>query len=294
MAEITVLVHTKNSAATLTACLQSIVDLADELIVMDMESTDDTRRIARKFKAKVLNHPDVGYVEPARNKALAAASKEWILIVDSDEEIPKKLAKTIKQIVVNPFDYVAFALPRKNLIFGHFAKTGWWPDYQVRLFKNKSVDWPSTLHAQPKINGPVKKLPAEEELAIVHHNYTNIDDFVDRAQRYSSIQANQKKSAPASLFEVWWPEYLRRYLVQKGYQQNQYGQTLAWLQSFFEVLTAAKQLEQKNFPRQKLPVLSEQLFAAGREAQYWEKKQIMEEKSGLAKIWWKVRLKIGL
>jgi (heptosyl)LPS beta-1,4-glucosyltransferase len=299
MATLSVIVHTKNSAVTLEACLTSVRPLADELIVMDMMSTDESRQIARQFRAKVMRHPDVGFVEPARDSAIQAATSDWILIVDADETIPQELGKKIHQLIEEESDVVAYALPRKNMIFGQWARSGWWPDYQWRLFKRGHVQWPAKLHAYPQIEGEKMKLPAEENLAIIHQNYTDIDAFVDRAQRYSSIASEEvlksTRTVEANIFRTLMNEILRRWFVSKAHEQGQYGQALTMLQSYFEVLVLVKTWEQQKFsPRQPAPSLSRELWLAFRQARYWEAQYNMENSSGLSKLYWQIRRKLKL
>lgn len=276
------------------SCLRSIASLADELLIMDMGSTDDTLKIAKQFKAKILTHPDVGYADPARNQALAAATKDWILVVDSDEEVPPALAKKIPQLINDPGETVAFAFARYNLMFGQWAQTGWWPDYQRRLFKRGQVDWPPQLHGQPQIKGPLRKLPAEPSLAILHHNYAHVDDFIDRAQRYSTIAATQIKNHQAppatSLIGVWLQEFLQRWFVHEGYRQTHLGQTLSYLQSSFEAFTLAKHWEDQEFSHlEPLPKLSTELAQAAKQARYWEAQAQFQNTRGLARLYWRLR-----
>lgn len=299
MATLSVIVHTKNSAATLPACLTSVKNIADELIIMDMGSSDDTLKIARQFKALILEHPDVGYADPARNKALQAASQEWILVVDSDEEIPPQLANQIQQLINQENDTVAYAFPRRNLIFGQWAHSGWWPDYQRRLFKRGHVNWPPELHGLPQIDGRLTKLPADEKLAIIHHNYQSVDEFIDRAQRYSTIAAQEmvdgSRKTQTNLISAWLEEFTRRWFVDKAHEQNHYGQTLAWLQSSFEALALAKYWESLEFKQSaKLPKLSSQLTKAARDAKYWEADLACQNASGLGKLYWRLRRRYKL
>lgn len=168
---ISVVINTKNAAATLDRCLASVHSWADEIIVMDMKSTDDTVQIAKFFGARTFSHPDVGYVEPARNAALAKARGEWILILDADEEVTPGLAKKIASELVLDSKIDAYFLPRQNIIFDKWVKTGWWPDHLLRLFRAGHVVWADTLHAVPQAQGTVARLDAKENWSIRHNNY---------------------------------------------------------------------------------------------------------------------------
>jgi hypothetical protein len=299
MATLTVIVHTKNSAATLEACLKSVHLLADQLIVMDMESTDNSVAIAKKFKATILHHADVGYVEPARNAAMQQATQDWTLILDSDEEISPSLAKNIAQLLKNTSGVAAYRLPRKNLIFGKWAQSGWWPDYQVRLFQTGKVTWQPQLHSQPTIQGETKSVPADEEWAILHHNYDNIQAFIDRAQRYSQIAAQemaQGKRTPApSLVTAWLSEFMKRWYALGAQKQGHYGETLSALQAYFEVLTLAQYWEQKgwNVTHPTLQ-LSRELTNLARQAKYWEAHTQWEASTGLTRLYWRIRMRLRL
>src|SRR3989344_9344781 len=113
---ISVVINTWNEEKNLPRSIASIKDLASEIIVVDMESTDKTKEVAKKLGAKVFDHKYVGYVEPARNSALEYAKGPWILILDADEEIPDKLAKQLQKIAKEE-KYDFYRLPRKNIIF---------------------------------------------------------------------------------------------------------------------------------------------------------------------------------
>ena len=302
MAKLTVIVHTKNSAAILDRCLKSVKPLSDELLVVDMASTDNTRQIARSYGAKIIKHPDVGYVEPARNQAIKQASGDWILIIDDDEEISPDLSKHIKEVITGSISADAIALPRKNLIFGRWAKTGWWPDHQIRLFRSGTVDWPPSLHAQPIVRGEVQYMPSQTSWAIVHHNYDDLDDFIDRAQRYSQIAVNESKENQSkqelgsqNLIDVFFREYLRRWYAKNGYQEGDYGQTLSAMQAFFEMLVLAKKWEKINFNNQNYSSnkLSIQLKEFAKEARWWEYQIKINQNKSWQKWYWKLRRKLG-
>ena len=113
---ISAVVNTRNEEKNIADCLKTL-QFADEIIVVDMESTDTTKDIAKGYTDKVFDHEMVGYVEPARNFAIAKAVGSWVLIVDADERIPQTLAKKLIEIMLeDKADFVR--IPRKNLIFG--------------------------------------------------------------------------------------------------------------------------------------------------------------------------------
>src|SRR5260221_117083 len=127
MNNISAVITTLNAEDKLAACLSS-VKWVDELIVIDDGSTDETVNIAKKFTKKIFHHQSKGYVEPARNFSINKATKEWILVLDSDEEVSQALGKKLLSIVEEDDQTInAVAIPRKNIIFEKWIEhsTGW-------------------------------------------------------------------------------------------------------------------------------------------------------------------------
>ena len=146
--KLSVVLNTKNSQRFLRECLQSVKTIADEIVIVDMKSTDNTLKIAREFGAKIYQspHPNVGYADPAREFAFAKAQGEWIFMIDSDENISQQLAALIKKIALGQPTNLpvvdAYFIARRNIIFGKaIEKAGWYPDYQMRLWKKGVIKW---------------------------------------------------------------------------------------------------------------------------------------------------------
>lgn len=245
---LSVIIHTKNSSKTLKKALQSVNRLADEIIVVDMHSDDNSVEIAKKHTKHIFTFKDVGYVEPARNFAIKKAKGDWIFILDADEEVPAKLETEIHRLVTSEHPYNAFFIPRKNLIFGTWMEhTGWWPDFQLRLFRSGSVTWKDEIHSVPEIDGDVDYIASQEELAIVHHNYETISEYLQRLDKYSTIQASEDTSVvelyPKSVINTFSDEFLRRMFQWHGTKDGVHGVALSFLQSLSEVVRLLKQWE---------------------------------------------------
>lgn len=292
---LSVVINTKNSAQTLGATLRSIADIADEIVVMDMHSTDATVSIAEKHGAKVYHHDDVGYVEPARNTAIAQATKDWIFILDADETVSPELAQKIKHEFIQTPDVDAYFLPRKNIIFGKWVKTGWWPDHILRLFRSGHVVWSDEIHAVPQVEGQVIRLPEKETFAILHENYQTVDQFIDRAQRYAGIAQHTAPTAWSDPAEAFFDELIRRYYDWDGYKDGTHGVMLSWLQAATAIITSAKQWETQGFTQhQTRKTLSQQLARFTRAARYWEFTKKMESSAGIARWWYRLRRRMVL
>lgn len=252
--KISIVINTFNEEKNIARAIKS-VDFANEILVCDMHSEDKTIEVAKKLGAKIVYHDKLDYVEPARNFAISSASNEWILILDPDEEIPEALSERLIEIVskLKGIDYVQ--LPRKNLIFNKWMQASmWWPDYQVRFFKKGSVTWQDTIHSKPQTKGLKLQLPAEEKWAIIHHNYQTISQFVERMNRYTTIEAEQLRKEGykfnfRDLFEKPLNEFVSRFFANKGYLDGLHGLSLSFLQAFSFLLVYLKIWEMENFKK---------------------------------------------
>lgn len=188
---ISVIINVHNEAEHLKKCLESVRTLAGEIIVVDMNSTDGSAAVAASYGARVYPYKWVKFVEPVRNYAISKATGRWILLLDPDETIGKVLHKELLKITSrNDADWVR--LPRKNIVFGKWLRhCRTWPDYLIRFFKKDAVTWQKAIHSQPVTRGNGLTVLDSDSLAIRHHHYQNIDQFLTRAIRYSQVQAEE-------------------------------------------------------------------------------------------------------
>lgn len=294
---ITAIVHTRNSGETLERCLDSIPAVA-QLLVVDMNSSDDSVKIARAKGAEVISVDDAGYVEPARATALAAAKQPWILIVDADEALPEAVKTWLPELIATNAHSV-YSLPRRNTIFGKpLTATGWWPDYQVRLFKAGSVTWPEKIHSQPETTEKSFKLPATDEYALSHLNYQHIAQFIDRMNRYTTIEA---QTNPTAKQEDQWlllqtRELFSRLGALEGWRDKEQGLSASLLQSFYPLVSALKRWEAQGFtPNPSFDEsLEKQLDIAVGELRYWRATIRIQNTTGVAQFLWRIRRKLQL
>lgn len=179
--DITVIIHTKNESEYISDCIKSAKLLTSKIIVVDMHSTDKTVRLAKAAGAKVRVVNDVGYVEPARQKAIKLVTTSWVLLLDADERISPKLAYWIQQYLRKPSHHDVVRLARKNMVLGKWMRHGLrWPDYQVRLFRKNAVRWPKEIHSQPITSLPMLDTPAQESLALLHLHSQTLDELLTK------------------------------------------------------------------------------------------------------------------
>lgn len=251
---ISVIINTLNEEKHIERCLQSL-GWADEIVVYDGTSADRTVEIAKKYTDKIFTHSDnSGYVETVRNAAIEHASNDWVFVVDADEEIPPTLAEELIKASQNQEGIMWFAVPRKNFVFGKWLKaSGWWPDYNIRFFKKGSVVWSNEIHVPPKTEGKGSQLDAVEQFAIIHHHYESISQYLQRLDRYTTIQAaNQVKVGHHFVWHDFLrrplSEFLTRFFVWQGYKDGLHGLALSLLQAFSFLVMYLKIWEMAKYP----------------------------------------------
>ncbi len=282
--DISVVINVRNEAEHLEKCLKSIKDFADEIIVVDMKSTDGSLDIAKKNKAKVFNYKPMKFVEPARNFALSKATGKWILLLDPDEYLSKTLKKELKKTITrSDVDFVK--IPRQNFIFGKWIRhANCWPDYLVRFFKKGAVTWQNEIHSQPVTKGNGLTFLDSEKLAIKHNNYQNINQFILRTLRYSNIQADElnKKDYKIKTSDfILKPiqEFNSRFFYAEGYKDGLHGLIFCLLQGIAIALIYIKLWEKQGATDKQLTY--ESFVSASQEANFeydhWFTKFFKEE-----------------
>lgn len=271
-------------ADNLKKCLHSLKNFADEIIIIDMETTDGSIDIAQKYGAKIFSYKSMKYVEPARNFAISKATGKWVILLDPDEFLPKSLKYELKKITLrHNVDYVK--IPRKNIIFGKwFHNSRTWPDYLIRFFKKGSVTWNKEIHSQPETKGNGITLLDSEKLAIRHNHYSSVTQFIIRALRYSSVQAEELEKADTKLKMsdfILKPiqEFNSRFFFAQGYKDGIHGLIFSLLQAFSIFLIYTKLWEKQGLPEK---IVSKDSFVsasqeAAYEYSYWFTKYFREE-----------------
>jgi len=296
---LSVVFTTWNEEKNLKRAVDSIKDIADEIIVVDTESTDGTVELAKKLKAKVFTHKNTSIVEPVRNFSIEKASGDWILLLDADEEVPETLAKKIKDTLANPeADY--YEIPRKNIIFSKWISSShWWPDYVYRLFKKGRITWKEAIHSVPQTLGKGEKFLSEEKYAIIHHNYSSVSEYLKRLDRYTTIQAEelQKKNIDFSytdLLKKPAAEFISQYFARSGYKDGVHGLALSLLQAMSECVLYLKLWESKGFKMQEvsIPIVSTEIEQIHTDIRWWTFEKKIQTASGLKKILLKLQRKL--
>lgn len=283
---ISVVINVRNEAENLERCLKSVKNFAQEIIIVDMHSSDDSVSIAQSYGAKVFQYRVMKFVEPARNYALSKATGKWIMLLDPDEMLPKSLKSELLKITQRTdVDYVR--IPRKNMIFGKWIRhSNSWPDYLIRFFKKGMVTWKKEIHSQPETKGNGLTLMDSEKLSIKHYNYTSVVQFVYRAIRYSGIQADELRAAD---YKVKTSDFLlkpiqefnSRFFAAEGYKDGIHGLVFSILQAFAIALVYIRLWEKQGSKEKTLA--KESFISASLETtfeyNFWFTKYFLQEYS---------------
>ena len=193
-------VITKNEAADIGRTLASVA-WADEIIVVDSGSTDDTVSIARQHTDKVIVREWPGYAKQ-KNHAASLASHDWILSVDADELVTPELAAEIRQVLATDPAHAGFRIPRVTWHLGRWVRTtDWYPDYQTRLYDRRAADWAGQyVHESVKVRGTTGQLHREFQ----HFAYRDISDHLETIDRYTTYAAVRCTKPVAALVSPTW------------------------------------------------------------------------------------------
>ncbi len=230
MAKISVYIIAFNEGLKIEPAIQSVIDWADEVIVADSFSTDNTVQLAEKAGAKVVQIPFSGFGE-LRNKAVAYCEHEWIFSLDADERCTPAARDEILAICkTNNTDVVAYYVPRRNYVLGRWVKhSGWYPDYrQPQLFRKGALTYHlDPVHESYTISGKVGYLKKD----IWQFPYENLAQMLEKANRYSSLGAqkllHKKTGGFLKGFLHGLVIFLRTYFAKGGWLDGRAGFAIA-------------------------------------------------------------------
>jgi glycosyltransferase involved in cell wall biosynthesis len=227
--KLSVIVITKNEAANLRDCLASVA-FADEIVVLDSGSQDDTLHIANASGARVLqsaNWPGFGM---QKNRALDAATGDWVLSLDADERVTPELRSEIEQLLATQPVHSAWSMPRRSSYCGQFMRHGgWYPDRVLRLWKRGSARFSDDLvHEKLLTTASTGELGSD----LLHYSFANLESVLDKVNRYSTAGALalQQRGKSATLSQalghgLW--AFVRTYVLRRGFLDGRMGLVLA-------------------------------------------------------------------
>lgn len=188
---ISAIVHTRNEAGRISDCLESLKDWTDEIIVCDMESSDETVEIANRYTDQIIHHPLIANFDGARNVSAMRAKYRWVFYLDADERVPEGLGHALRHVIATHADqFEALLVPFRHHFAGHWMQC-LYPGYTApRLFKNGKFFFNPRLHSGAQVDGRVTLFPADNsDLALVHYSYDSMSHYLDKLNRYTDGEA---------------------------------------------------------------------------------------------------------
>ena len=241
MPRVTVTIITKNEAAHIGAAIDS-ASWADEIIVVDSLSTDDTVALAKAKGVRVESRTWTGWIDQ-KNFAASLAANDWIFSLDADERFTPLLAQEIKGVLAGNPPHAAFKVPRVTFHVGRWIRTtDFYPDSQTRLYDRRAARWTGQyVHESVAATGSIGRLTQE----LQHYSYADLSDHLDRINAYSTLAARQmyERGRRASAFDllVQAPAaFLRNYILRRGILDGSVGLLLSMVNAYSVFLKFAK------------------------------------------------------
>jgi len=274
--KLTVVVSAYNEEKKIEECLTSASKVADEIIVIDNSSDDDTAKIAKKFTKIVSTRPNNKMLNINKNYGASLATGDWILHLDADERIESDLAAEIKNVMASRVPNNAFKIPRKNIIFGKWIEhTGWYPDFQTRLFRRKKGKFEEKHnHEQLSVEGETGSLQSP----LLHEHYATVDEFLKKTFfSYTDNEADAMlkkgyKFKTQDLLKIPFNEFLSRYFARYGYKDGRHGLALSLLMAFYHFVVVLKIWEKEKFETKEddtLNILNSNANDIKKELKFW-------------------------
>ncbi len=237
---LSVTIVTLNEAHHVGKCIDS-VSWADEVVVVDCGSTDQTREISRSRGANVIEHSWRGYAAQ-KNLAIENTQHSWVLSLDADEYVTAALRDRILAVLQEKGPAEGYRIPRKNIFFGKWLRHGeLWPDHQIRLFRKKNGRFlQKPVHESVEVSGRVEEFSEPME----HHSYERLGDYFARQVRYAELASkdleltcDSLRFGDFTLRPLW--RFVKSYFLKSGWRDGFEGFIVSAGSSFYVFMRAA-------------------------------------------------------
>lgn len=249
MEKISAVIITFNEENNINRCLVSLLKVADEIIIVDSFSTDQTKVIALAHPVKFIENPFQGHIEQ-KNFALQHASNAWILSLDADECLSEELINEILILKNNGMKDHAYCFKRLTNYCGKWIKhSGWYPDIKTRLFHRKMAEWGGeNPHDKLILKNPTPAKQLKGDL--LHYSFYTISDHVLQIEKFTNIAAREsfKKGKKSSILKIILApqfKFFRDYIFKLGFLDGYYGFIICYLSAVATFLKYVK-LRQLN------------------------------------------------
>src|SRR3989338_1713402 len=245
----------KNEQHRIQECLGSIYGWADEIIIVDDESTDKTIEIAKQFTDKIFTRK-MELEGKHRNFGASKTKNDYVMMMDSDERMTPELKKEIEGTRALPKEErkVAYWVPRKNYLGNYWLRHGgWFPAAHIKLYHKNFLTWKEipqdVVHPGVEIKDGL--YGSELKNSLIHYNFKNIEDFIAKLNRHTTLEAvkwhlmGKRFTLSMSLWKTF-HRFFKRFVMKKGYKDGFYGFAAAVLSGFYQFAAYCKYRELKE------------------------------------------------
>lgn len=227
-----VLMIVKNESAHLAACLDSVKDWVDEIVIVDSGSTDDTAEIAARYTDKFYTNADWPGFGKQRQLAQSYITSDWILALDADERVTEELKQQIVMAVAKNETKTGYKINRLSSAFGKCIKhSGWSPDWILRLYRNQEAQYNDALVHEKVVYEDLKINKLDGYL--LHDTYENLHHYINKTTGYLKAWSDQregkKKSGLTTALTHAFASFFKMYFLKLGFLDGKHGFILAWL-----------------------------------------------------------------
>lgn len=253
--KLSVVILTKNEEAVISDCIKSVLEWANEVVVVDDASTDNTARVAKELGAKVFTRK-MDIEGRHRNWAYAQAGNDWVFSVDADERPTEELKKEIKEVIADT-KHSCFSIPFRTYIGNYWIRWGgWYPGPKVKLFRKSKFKYEEVeVHPRVIVDGSCGHLKSD----VIHYSYRDWEDFLDKTNRQTTLEAikwyklsqdePRKARYKMNFIHALWrtiDRFVRTFFIKKGYRDRFVGFMVAYYSSLYQILSYAKYREMKK------------------------------------------------
>lgn len=248
MVKISVVINTLNAERLLTKCIESVKQ-ADEIVICDMYSDDNTIQIAKEFNCKIVYHERTGIVEPARNWAMEQTTGDWILILDADEIVSPELWQYLVKYSNNPIpNHNVCHIPRETFVFGKQPVKA---RPCKRFWKKGTCYYSGAIHQAPITNEGKDYFIKNNKMSIIHYHIPSLSSLSEKTDRYTDfelIRFNEKEKRFSLFMLLTRPtlEFFKCYIVNGGVFHGVHGFIFAIMKGHYKFMQWAK-LYEKEF-----------------------------------------------
>lgn len=248
---------TKNEEGRIADCIVSVADWADEIIIVDDESTDNTLPIAQDMGAKTFSRR-MDIEGRHRNWAYAQAQNAWVLSLDADERATEELKNEISEIIRhNQTPLAAYTVPRRNFLGDYWIRWGgMYPAAQLKLFLKEKFRWEEVeVHPRAFLDGKCGRLSKD----LIHYTYRDWGDFLRKLNAQTTLEAKKwvklSQNDPGkvrykmnTLHALWRTidRFFRAFIAKKGYRDGFIGFMVAYFASMYQIVSYAKYRQMKK------------------------------------------------